>query len=390
MSRMISVCAALVGLTACGIDPAKVSPAKVYAEAGSKVVSDRPVTFALVGATRGGIGFESPDADAVIADVRAEAPLRDLRFVMLSGDYVLRSTTAEWDSFAARWADVLDLPVTSTNKARKPVVAIPGNGERVGDPKLKAFGAAFPGLVNDIGYNRVASWGSIDIEAQGATWRILLADSNRKELGSRWEEQSFWLPKAVKGDFDHLVVVMPDPLVTLAAGTSMDDDGGPSEILSIIDEHAGVGDLKLVIGGGTGTNEFFLPTGTYGEGYLVAGNSGVATPQLARWAKGESLPYAEVSHEPLFGLALMAAFDARAADGGYAEKTIEHARGSGAWEGFDAAFEAGTLPLVGWWAVSIAGDVVTVTYRQQQPDGSFRDVWTGRGDASKGWSTTRN
>jgi hypothetical protein len=183
---------------------------------------------------------------------------------------------------------------------------------------------------------------------------------------------------------------MPDPLVTLAAGTSMDDDGGPSEILSIIDEHAGVGDLKLVIGGGTGTNEFFLPTGTYGEAYLVAGNSGVATPQLARWAKGESLPYAEVSHEPLFGLALMAAFDARAADGGYAEKTIEHARGSGAWEGFDAAFEAGTLPLVGWWAVSIAGDVVTVTYRQQQPDGSFRDVWTGRGDASKGWSTTRN
>jgi hypothetical protein len=381
----------VVGLSACGVDAAKVPATASYLAHGEKAQSDRPVNLAIVGATRGVLPVgESGVATSVIADVRAEAPLRDLSVVLLTGDQVARSSTAEWQGFADRWSDVLDVAVPSTNKARKPVLAMPGNGERAGDRKLKGFGAAFPDQAIDIGYNREASWSYVDVETQGRTWRLLTLDSRRSALGSRWQEQLFWLPQVVTGDaFDHLVVLMPDPYVTLAGNTEMDRDGGPSELIGIIDDHAGIGKLELIISGGTGTNEFFLPTGVYGEGFLVAGNSGVGAPNLKRWARGADVPFKELTHDALFTLATMAEFDLWARDLAFSDRVRDMAKGEGSWEGFDAEIDGGSFQMQGWWQLQLAGDTLSTTWRMRRHDGSFHDLFTATLGANGAWSSSK-
>ena len=192
------------------IKPDKVTALEVYAKDG-KPVEDKRLQFAVVGSTRGiGAGAQAepkPPLD-IIADLRTQAAVRGLDFVLLTGGYTRRSTPDEWNRFARRWKDVLQMRLQSDNKGRKHVLAVPGDAEILGDRKLTGFGAVFPGSSAGIGFNRNASWGKVDAVVGKTRWRILLLDTHQKAMGSRWKEQLFWLPKAVSdGEFDKLIVV---------------------------------------------------------------------------------------------------------------------------------------------------------------------------------------
>lgn len=385
--RVVLVAMVVAGAIGCGLDPNKVPSLSVYAQHEDVITTDRAVVWALIGGTA---GASSSATETVIADLRAELPIRDVQGVVLTGNHVARSSTAEWQAFATRFANVVDGPMASSNQARKPALAIPGDGERLGDRRLKGIGAAFPDQFVDIGHNRVASWGFVDITSKGETWRILFVDSRRGALGSRWEEQLFWLPKAVVGDhFDHILVFMTDPLVTLARGTVMDRDGGPSTLLEVIDDHAGIGKVKAVFASGSGTNEFFLPTGAYGEAFVVVGNGGVGAPNLRRWAQEPDLPFDEVTHEALFGLAVVDLFDKWADAYGYNERLRQQAHGTGSWEGFTAEIDGAALPIQGWWELRLDGGLAQLTLRTRQADDSMADLFYARCEPNGVWSTSR-
>ena len=44
---------------------------------------------------------------------------------------------------------------------------------------------------------------------------MIVLDSNKDRLGSRWNEQLYWIPEATEGRFDHVLVFMHDPVVHL-------------------------------------------------------------------------------------------------------------------------------------------------------------------------------
>jgi hypothetical protein len=364
------------------------------------------VAIAIVGATHAsiaGIPGVQPSAP-FIKDVSDQAAIRDVELVALTGDYVRRSTTSEWKAFDEQWKEVLRGSTLSDNKGRKKVAPMPGTHERMGDGRMKGFGAAFENVGAPIGYNRVGSWYYFDVKTKGKVWRLLFLDTHKASLGSRWQEELFWLPKVVSEQaYDSLLVFMPDPLVTLAAGTPMDADDGPSELLATIDENTEIGKLVAVIAGGAPTNEAFLPSGNFGELYIVAGNSGVPGADLARWGNGDAADFPgtvktssggqqgrDVNLEPMFVVALMKEFDAWAGPKKFPEQVIDHAKARGiyATPPPSGVYDGDLFPVQGWWIVELEGKNVVFTFRMRDADGKFRDVYSIRYEKMNGWMST--
>jgi len=383
------VTAALLAPPASAVNTDKVVPVEVYGKDGKTIEAGSRVAFAVVGSTRGiGVGAqaEPKPPQEIIKDIRTQAAVRGLDFVMLTGGYLRRSTNDEWKRFAERWKDVLDLKLRSDNQARKPVVAIPGDAEILGDRKLNGFGAAFPGSSAGIGFNRNASWGKVDVVVGKTRWRFILLDTHQKAMGSRWKEQLFWLPKAVSdGEFDKLVVVMPDPRVTMADGAKMDPRDGPSQLIEIIEEYAPLNALTLVISGGPSTNELILPTGAFGEAYLVAGNAGIGMPTLLQATAADEAGYKDVGLEPLFTVALMNEFDRQAESESFREDVIDKAKGRGNWETYTPRFDGDAFPVQGWWYVEVDAKGIELTFRMRRPDGSMVDLYKTRRESRGGW-----
>jgi len=374
--------------SACGLDPAKLPTTRLYADDGVSVESADALHFAVVGATRSAVtGKGDPvPAQQVIADLRAQKPIQDLKFAVLTGGQVARSATSEWTGFGDRWSAILDNSVPSENKSRLPAIALPGHGEALGDATLTGLGAAFPGTGADIGHGRVASWSRVDARVGDTVWRLVFLDAHRKQLGSRWEEELYWLPAQVSGDdFDHLLLFVNEPRFTTANGWHIGGDTGTAELLEVVDAHADVMKLTAVFAGGPATNEVYLPGGAFGELHVVAGNSGVPGDTFARGAS----PIAAGLDEPLlldesFGRVLLASASDAARELELSDKFREQLNGA---EGVAPRFPS-DWATVGWWSVELRPGAMSATFRERAWDGSFsahyRADWSRRG----GWSST--
>ena len=390
--KAASLLVAVAGLllSGCGLDTSKIPAHHVYARDGEEVKAGRSLSFAVVGSTRSvlyGVKGEPVVPKEVIADIRTQAPVRGLEFLVFTGGQVRRSTTGEWKGFSERWGDLIDSEVLSANKSRKKVLPLPGDGERLGDSRLKGYGAAFPDAGARIGYNRVASWGHVDLVAGGKTWRLLFLDTNKGALGSRWEEQLFWLPKVVSGDeFDKLVVFLADPLLTFSKTNKMNKKGASKELLDIIEDHSGIMKLQAVIAGGPTTNELILPGGVFGEAHVVAGNAGIGMPDLRRWAPADEAGLAEdLPLEPGFDLSLMREFERTAEAEGFSEAVIDKGQGARKLRGLHRDVRWVVLPRPGWWHVELMGYEMDLTFRMRRYDGTFFDLYTLHYDDSDGW-----
>lgn len=364
-------------LASCGVDPSRVTAQVPYARTGDVVAPGESLSFAVVGATRTLVPSADGAADDVIADIQRESVARDLDFVLLTGDYVRRSATSEWVAFGDRWSETLASDRPADNPDRVRVIALAGADEAVGDKALAGYGAAFKGQGPDIGLGRVASWGYFDATIGTKTWRLVFLDTHEKALGSRWKEELFWLPKVVSGDdFDHLIVFLPDPLVTTAQGAEMDVDDNASELLSVIDEHSGMMKLVAVITGGAATNSLILPTGPFGEAHILAGNAGIPGASLLRSRPAPEAGYETIEIEPGFDKAIGRGFLLWQRDLVLSQRVIDD-EAAGIYDG--SAF-----PVQGWWIVTLDPRGAAATFRINGPRGQV-DIYRASWSRKDGW-----
>jgi hypothetical protein len=378
-----------------GLNVNAVPTQDLYADDGETKEGKGRVEFAVVGEVRPAIPGEqakgrvvTPDTEAaIVADISAAIQAESVDFVVLLGDLVAGSSTSEWKAFAQDWALTLsgsELPTTGTLRVR--TVPVAGGTDRAGDSRLQGFGAAFPGVGAEIGYNRVASWYRFDVTAGRATWRMLVLDSDKASLGSRWAEQAAWIPKALEGDYTGLIVFMNAPRWTLAKGQVADADGASSELLALVDDATKIGALKAVFSGQSHTNEVYLPGGKFGELYVVAGGGGAPADSLARWGR---VGKEDLKLEPIFDLALLKEFDRWVEPHKISEAMQEKAKGQGSWAGFDAEIDAHAMPVQGWWNVALVGPNMELTFRAVGADGALKDLYALQYDAKDGWKIGR-
>lgn len=376
-----------------GINPKAIPTQELYADDGVTQSFRGAVTFAVVGDTReAGPGDRAlgripvPGAEAaVVADVSRAVQSEGVEFVAFTGNMVAASSTLGWKTFAKDWNPVLaGSELSDTGAPRVRVVPTAGVGDRAGDEWLKGFGAAFPGVGADIGFNRIASWYRFDLDTRGKTWRVLVLDSDRAALGSRWEEQIAWIPKALDGKYDGVLVFMSQPLLTLASKVPSNEGGGPKELIETVEDGCPVGSLKAVFSGHSGANELYLPGGRFGELYVNA-LSGAPASTFARWGSAPDAGYETLRLEALYDLALIRSFDSWAAAKAFPETVVDHAKARGSYEGFVGEYDARYFAPQGWWNVTLSGAEMTVTLRAMGPDGSFSDLYTAKLEGKEGW-----
>lgn len=381
-------------LFACAtVNVAKIPTQDLWVDDGESKKEKGDVQFAVVGNVRPAIPGEeatgrvsTPGTEAILVKDLSDAVQReDIGFVVMLGDYVRASSTSEWKRFARAWALLLsgsELPETGTLRTR--VVPTAGHLDRINDEWLKGFGAAFPGVGADIGYNRVATWYAFDVLAGKAKWRLVVLDSDKASLGSRWEEQIEWLPDAVKGDYDGILVFMHHPRWTLARGVLSDEGGGPSELLELVDDNTRVGQVKAVFSAHAQTNEVYLPSGKLGEMYVVAGGGGAPADSLPRWGTVEEK---DLKLEPIFDMALVREVDRWVEAKALPETVRDKARADGSWKGFTGEYDAHAMPIQGWWRVTLDGADLALTFRMIGADGQLKDLYTVTCDDRDGWKT---
>lgn len=391
---LIGVCgvALLASLTLTG-SPAEAAPKvsalptqDLFATDGSIKSSVGAMHFAVVGDTRpaipgdkvlGRASIEGAE-EAIVADISANVDALRLKFAVLLGNMVAGSTTGEWKTFTRNWMPALaGSEISETGGSRIKSVPVCGVTDRIGDEWLTGFGAAFPGVGANIGANRVASWYRYDVAADGKTWRFIVLDADKATLGSRWDEQVSWIEGALKGRYDHVLVFMNRPKITLAKGASDNDGGGPVELLDTVEQSTDLNAIVAVFSGNSGTNEIFLPGGRLGEAYINV-SSGAPAATLARWRTNP-----ELKLESIFDLQLIKSFDRTVEALGLAETVIDHAKARGSYEGFVGEYESRGFPIAGWWNVSVAGDTLGLDFRMWDPA-------AGRGDEADGasWMTS--
>jgi hypothetical protein len=379
-------------LCSCGLNTARVPSLEVIAGSGEVVQAAQATRFAVIGATKTKTSIANHVQIAnLVDDLRAQSAVSGLDGVILTGDYVTRSSTLQWKSFSRAWGDfLLTDGKDSANAARKPVAALVGNGERRGDPGLRGFGASFGTFPRDIGHNRVGSWSYFDVDSADITWRVLFLDANKAALGSRWMEQLFWVPTVVTDPaYDKLVVFINQPVVSLSTGHTIDTATDSRALYTLIDDNIPIGKLEAIVSSGVAVNEFFLPTGAYGEAFIVAGNSAVGSPGLDRWSKEQGIGEGDLAHEALFGLAQLNEYEKWAEALEWPERALDEARAQGSWDGFVAHLPGNRFPTSGWWTMEIERGVLGFSYRQRRYDGSFVDLFSARCDPNTGWATNR-
>lgn len=372
--------------------PAPMPTHDLYADDGDVRKAGNSFTLAVVGDSRAGSPVDRalgrvPVAgaeEAIVADIASAVDGDGVAAVALLGNMVAGSSAGNWRGFAKDWHSVLKGSELSEGGTRVPVVPVAGTQDRSGDEWLKGWGGAFPNAGADIGFNRVGTWYHFDVEVADQTWRILVLDSDRVALGSRWQEQLEWIPTVARGDFDSMLVMMNQPLITLGVKQVSNENEGPKELLATLEDATKIGVVKAVFAANAGTNEVFLPNGRFGELYVNA-NSGAPSADQARWGKAEAAGVDAIQLEPIFDLALLKEFDKWASTREFAETVIDHAKARGSYEGFVGEYEARAFPVQGWWSVRLLGAELAVTFRAWGVDGSFRDIYTVNHTKKDGW-----
>lgn len=376
----------LAALTACAVHPEKVADHRLYADDEQTIVSKTPLSFAVVGNLRpplpmldraaGSKGIDGV-TDAITADLRRKVDSKEIQFVVLMGDSVRASSDKEWAIFDQTWREVLDgQTVPQSEGYRVPAVPVAGDMEFRTDKALQGMEGAFPGFGADIGFNRVASWYSFTARVNDANWRFVITDTHKDRLGSRWNEQLYWIPRAAEGRYDHILFFGHDPLVTLAPDTERNLDDGPGELITTLEDNAKLFKLRAVFSAEPHTTEVLLPSGRLGTAFFGAGGGGAPAEALERWGNAKDLGFGDIQLEPSFDLKLQKEVGKRAEAEGWPETALDKARGTGSWEGFTATYDPAYMPLYGYWLVTLDGDTMNATWYAWQPNGSFLPFYT--------------
>jgi hypothetical protein len=379
-------------LLACAtLQPAKVPTQNLWLDDGTEHVASGPVRFAVVGDMRSPLSTDlakgrvaTPETEArVVRDISDAVQRGEVDAVVLLGDMVQFSATRQWQRFSHAWAPLLSgSEPAEEGRLRVRTLPVSGNHEHYNDPTLVGFGAAFPGVGQDIGYGRVAGWWQADVVSRAIRWRFIGLDSDRGAMGTRWDDQQRWLAEALQGDYDRLVVFMHHPRYTLADKQVPDTARGPSDLLSTIEDGTKIGQLVAVFAGHAHTNEVYLPGGPLGEIYVVAGGGGSPADTLARHG---TVSGKELHLEPAFDLALHKAISRWVDAKGLPGAALDQAKGEGTWKGFTPSYDAGAMPVQGWWQMELDGRVMNLSFRMIGPDGSLAPVYGLRHEARDGW-----
>jgi hypothetical protein len=370
MKKLLVLTSGLLALSACAVNPHKIPDHAIYADEDDQLTSEGTLQFAVVG----NLGGEP--TSAMIADLRRKVDKKELDFVLLMGDAVAKSSDKDWQAFDLAWREVLDgESIPTTEGYRVPALIVAGDGEYKMDKHLTGIEGAFPGTGLDIGYARVASWYHFDVRVEDEIWRFLILDSGKRRMGSRWNEQMYWIPQATEGRYDNILMFMHDPVVSLGADTTSNLDGGPMELLEVVEDSSGLLKVKAVFSAQARTTELVLPDGNRGAAMFGAGGGGGGAEDLERWGNAVDLGYGDVQLEPMFDLKLQGDFDRVAAAEELPEAVIEKAKATGAWEGFTGTYDADAFPLHGYWLVEITGEDLSATFRSYQGESGFKDLY---------------
>ena len=390
----------LTTLLACALHADKIPDHELFSDDDRSLVSTSDeLSFAVVGNVRGRVpgldrlGGGVPDAGApgrTVAALTDMANRREIGFAAVMGDCVRWGSDVEWRAFDAAFTNTFAGQTQPDAEGyRIPVLPVVGDREIAFDKDLVGMEGAYPGYGADIGYNRVASWSAFDVQVGEGTWRFLVLDSNKKRLGSRWREQINWIPKAVRGRYDHLLVFMHHARVTLAQhGDDMNPEGVPRELVEAVEQHAPILKLKAVFSGDSHTSEFYLPEGRLGVGYVNAGGGGAPAQEFDRWGNGEPAAFeglTSVQLEARFDLALQQLVARRAESESWPRSVLDKAQAMGEWDGFAGAYDPAWLPTYGLWTVTLDGRDLRLGWVELLGDGTREERFTTGWVDGEGW-----
>lgn len=371
--------------------PAKtVATHRIAIDDGGELNLPDGMSFAVVGNTRPnstlldkGAVFDGSAADGVVGDILAQGMLGNpLTFLIHTGDMVVSSSTGNWKKFDQQFVGLLDGSSPPPSATRRiPVIPVAGDRDCERDPECKNFAATFAGFGSPIGYGRVATWQSFDlVVGTGMRWRVLILDSNKKGLGSRWNEQKAWVSQAVQGDYSGLLIFMHEPAFSSVAG---DVDKNSQALLELIAEHARLLSVKAVFSAGPHHSQAFAPEGGFGPLHIGTGGGGAPASHVPRGVKGATT---DQSHDPTFSKGLDALVGAwRTQPTPPADKSIDEAMGTGTYEGYPRRMDAGDFPTYGWWKVGVAPTGLELTWRARQPNGAFMAQASWAWTEADGW-----
>jgi len=347
------------------------------------------VDLAIVGNTRaanamldkkraiGGTG-----AKDVLGDITAQNMVSSLDFLVHLGDMVPSSSLANWKEFGSVFSGLVDGTTAPPSALRRiPMLPVVGDRDCVKSPHCKEFSKVFPGFGQEIGYGRVATWQGFDLSAaNGKKWRVVVIDSNKEALGSRWREQSTWLQKAVREPGQGLLVFVHESPIARRKGQATE---AIQELMDLIGTNAPLLSLKGVFSAGVANNQLYLPEGALGPIHVVAGGGGAPGHDLHLGVKGDG-------SEPALDLGFSRAIEQLVS--GYeslekppSEKSFHQALGTETFDGFPRVVSAGDFPPHGWWKLTIHDEGLRLIWRAKGASGSFADqgVWTWSREA--GW-----
>lgn len=379
---------------------AKVAKHALFTDDGTRLRAKEPLQFAILGDTRGralpadatsgAVVVGKKVSQEIVADVAADiAGENGTDLLVMMGDHVRAGIGPDWKSFDKLMAPVLE-GTTAAKGGGKRVGAVPvvGDYEGISDPRYTGWGAAWPEVGADVGFGRVGSWYSFDLESLGYTWRFVVLDGNKEALGSRWTEQIGWIERsASKGKFDGLVVLMHLGLVDLG-GREPDMNRGeaPQELLETLEDAIGLSRLRAVVFGGHGACQAVMPGGPLGTLHIGAGCGGGPTQHLRRWTAADAAGMAkDIPLEPIFDLSLMNQLDRWNRDVGLPEVAVDEAKARNSFQGFTAAYNPRHFPVQGWWKGEVAGEKLSFTFRFRRLDGRFVDIYSVSFSDAKGW-----
>lgn len=376
----VALVSTLFAGSALALNAGRVPAFKLVADDGGRLNSEGAVDFAVVGNLTG-----KEVTDQIVADLAANT---GLDFAVLMGGIVPSSSTGAWVQAGKRLGAALAR--ADGTGGRLTVAPVAGRGEGAGDPTYVGFGAAFPGVGMDIGFNRVASWYRFDVLSDGVTWRLMVMDGNKDRLKSRWEEQRRWMLQQVEGDYAGMLVFLYDAPLNLAGskpnGRPVAD---PTELVTDLRNQMDDSKLRAVFSASASASEVLMPEGRYGPLYVVAGGGGAPLQDVHR----ESTPDLEAPAvepqllEVSFDAALLEGLNRRESAGEVPEAVLDASRGRGAFEGLPGRYDADYAPSWGWFRVVIDGPTLGVEWRSWRPEGGLSPAWSARSELKGPWAT---
>lgn len=350
-----------------------------YATSGQRIPVDDSITFTVVGNTQAGILPVKLSSGEDVSDiVFSNMATDDTDFVVLMGDLVRSGSRGGYKRFLRQAAPIV----------QQPVITVVGENEGRGDPRLENWAAVFPEGGEDIGHNRVGSWKWFDLRSGGHIFRFVVLDTNRDALGSRWNEQISWLPRALEGNFDSLFIFQHASLLELGGmDPEMNQDGIPRALMDIIEAEVDINKIRAVFSAATASSFVMRPDGPYGTVYIGAGGGGAPSDDLSRWYSAEAAQVdADVSLEPMFDVAVLRAMDRWSDDHPIPENVLDQAHASGVYDGFRGVVSGKHFPTYGWFSVQLNGAEISVTFHHILPDGSVESRYNLAFSEESGWT----